>query len=228
MNNEPHTINERTCTNIMSEPKQQASSPGRPVDWQKDSAILNAAREMLFTEGPQAVTMESVAKRAGVSKVTVYSRHANRNELIAAAMGHQADIFSAAFVPVEGDKQDIRHALLTFGRELMHFLVSPEHLRYLRALSAAHATDLNIDTLYRQGPQNIAQNLSDWLAIQVGNGTILCEHPLRSAEMFLGMLMRMDLVRALYGFKFDYSEQELNEHVDFVVNMFLHMHQSTI
>lgn len=204
---------------------ESAPGPGRPLDGEKNTAILCAARELLFTEGPQAVTMESVAKRAGVSKVTVYSRHANRNELIAAAMRLQADIFSTAFTSVKGDRRDTRLTLLTFSREVIHFLVSAEHLQYMRALSAAHGTELDLQSFYLQGPQNMAEHLSEWLALQAENGDIVCRYPKRSAEMFLGMLMRMDLVRALYGLTFTYSEDELNAHAEFVVSMFLQLHQ---
>lgn len=64
--------------------------PGRPVDPGKDEAILSAAHRLLFQLGPQAVTMEAVAALAGVSKATVYSRHANRDALIRAVIQQQA------------------------------------------------------------------------------------------------------------------------------------------
>ena len=46
--------------------------PGRPRSERARQAVLAAAGELLVEGGMAAVTMEAVAARAGVSKVTVY------------------------------------------------------------------------------------------------------------------------------------------------------------
>lgn len=212
----------------MPDPKSQAATPGRPTDCAKDLAILQAARELLFQEGPHAVTMESVARKACVSKVTVYKRHANRNDLIAAVMRQQTEIFSEAFTPDHGGKRSIRRSLLVFSRAILDFLVSDDHLRFLRALVAAQGAELDLPGFYHQGPQNTLEHLAHGLAAFAADGQIHCSHPLRSAELFLGMLLRMDLVRALYGVKLQYSEKDLEEHAAFVVTMFLRLHEGNL
>ncbi|MBK7264144.1 MAG: TetR family transcriptional regulator [Rubrivivax sp.] len=50
---------------------------GRPIDLAKNRAILNAARLLLFRDGPRAFTVEAVAHAAGVS-VTVYARNSRK------------------------------------------------------------------------------------------------------------------------------------------------------
>ena len=54
-------------------PSSTASNarPGRPPDPAKQRAILDAARSLLFQGGPGELSMEAVARRAGVSKVTM-------------------------------------------------------------------------------------------------------------------------------------------------------------
>lgn len=49
-----------------------ASKPGRPRSERARQAVLRAAGDLLVEGGVSAVTMEAVAARAGVSKVTVY------------------------------------------------------------------------------------------------------------------------------------------------------------
>ena len=49
-----------------------AVKPGRPRSERARQAVLKAAAELLVDGGMAAVTMEAVAARAGVSKVTVY------------------------------------------------------------------------------------------------------------------------------------------------------------
>jgi len=217
-------INERTRTDSTSDSSPQVATPGRPIDSDKDAAILLAARELLFTEGFQAVTMESVAKRASVSKVTVYSRHANRNELIVAVMKRQADVFSAAFTPEPGKKCNVRDALLAFSLAILNFLVSEEHIQFMRTISAAHNTELALTNMYEQGPHTTLESLTVWLDVLAAEGQIRCSNTGRSAELFLGMLLGMDLVRALYGVSLQYDDNELNTRAAFVVDTFLALH----
>lgn len=52
-----------------------------PVD-EKEARILAAAREQFVHAGVQRSTMDDVARRAGVSRITVYRRFANKDELV--------------------------------------------------------------------------------------------------------------------------------------------------
>src|ERR687889_2592462 len=56
----------------------QARPPGRPRSERAHRAILQAANDLLESEGFAAVTVEAIAERAGVSKATVYRWWPNR------------------------------------------------------------------------------------------------------------------------------------------------------
>ncbi len=60
--------------------------PGRPRNEATRRAILAAASDLLETGGLGAVTMEAVARRAGVGKPTLYRSWANREALMMAAV----------------------------------------------------------------------------------------------------------------------------------------------
>jgi AcrR family transcriptional regulator len=60
----------------------QARPPGRPRSERAHRAILQAANELLESEGFAAVTMEAIAERAGVSKATVYRWWPNRAAVV--------------------------------------------------------------------------------------------------------------------------------------------------
>lgn len=55
--------------------------PGRRRDPGKDDVILQATRDLLVERGYQAMTMDSVAERAGVGKATVYRRWSSKVRL---------------------------------------------------------------------------------------------------------------------------------------------------
>lgn len=59
---------------------------GRPRDPRTDEAILRAALELFTEHGHAGTSIEQVARRAGVGKLTVYRRWENKDELIAAAV----------------------------------------------------------------------------------------------------------------------------------------------
>lgn len=57
---------------------------GRPRNLHADDAILAAAEGLLRDGGADAVTMNAVVARSGVSRATVYRRWPNRDALVAA------------------------------------------------------------------------------------------------------------------------------------------------
>ena len=75
----------------MPKPQAKAKSSsaggrrGRPRSAEADAAIVEATLDLLDEGGPRAVTIEEVARRAGVARTTVYRRHPSRDDLVVAA-----------------------------------------------------------------------------------------------------------------------------------------------
>ena len=100
---------------------------GRPKSEAKAEAILHAASELFLSQGFQGTSMDAVAKRAGVSKQTVYSHFANKEELFKACIGAKVAGYgfdSAAMV-------EDSHASTTClcARLVMSFEMSPLTMR---------------------------------------------------------------------------------------------------
>jgi TetR/AcrR family transcriptional repressor of mexJK operon len=163
--------------------KNVQRSAGRPIDREKDRAILAAGRSLLFGAGPEAVTMEAVAREAGVAKPTLYRRYANRDELIAAVAEAEADRMAGRFRIVPGSADDLKRALVEFGCDLTRFLLSAEHLNYVHALGASeHLSQSTRDSIYRHGPRGTQTRLRDWLARAADRGLLACDDADYSAE----------------------------------------------
>ena len=60
--------------------------PGRPRDPKLDGALLAATLELMAEVGYGALTMESVATRAGVGKATLYRRWPSKEQLVVDAL----------------------------------------------------------------------------------------------------------------------------------------------
>lgn len=68
----------------------EAVRRGRPLEADRDVAILHATLLLLTEVGYDRLSIESVATRAGVGRPTVYRRWADKAALVAAAVEHRA------------------------------------------------------------------------------------------------------------------------------------------
>ena len=203
------------------------TSPGRPVDLSKDRDILAAGRTLLFENGPQAVTMEAVARKAGVAKPTLYRRYSNRDELLAAVAMNESESMGGRFRVTPGNVDDLRHALIDFGCRLTRFLLSSDHIRFIHALGASTGMpQASRESIFRHGPLATRDRLAEWLDKANASGLLRCKDPARSAEKFLGMLMGLDLVRTLYHVHRPRDVEALSMHVESTVDDFLMLHRS--
>lgn len=66
--------------------KETQRGPGRPRNPEADKAILDAALELLIERGVEATSIEHIAKRAGVTRATVYRRYPDKTQLLIAAI----------------------------------------------------------------------------------------------------------------------------------------------
>ncbi len=90
---------------------------GKPRDQAKRAAIVAAALEILATDGLAALTMERIAARAGVSKVTLYKWWDHRAAI--ALEGLLAELQPTLAWPDTGDfPADLRRQVDTLTRAL--------------------------------------------------------------------------------------------------------------
>jgi AcrR family transcriptional regulator len=75
------------------EPKK---SVGRPKNMVAHAAIIDAARVLLDEVGPARLTIDAVARRAGVGKPTIYRTWANAQELAMAALVARDDVLTVS------------------------------------------------------------------------------------------------------------------------------------
>lgn len=111
---------------------------GRPRDPALDEAILEAAAALLAEAGFDALTMEQVATRAGVSKASLYRRFENLSDLLAATC-----VAFAPEVPETPDTGSAREDLTIVLSHLAEMMTSPDKGGPLPAILAAAGSDEN-------------------------------------------------------------------------------------
>lgn len=202
---------------------------GRPIDRNKDEAIINASCELIAASGLQSVTMEAVAKKAGISKATLYSRYANRDQLIWTVVHCQSETLIDDFNVELKVAADIETTLIKFGHKLLNFLLTEQHINLMKAIfSSPDVPQSLLDSIYQLGAANIEKKLLSWLQQAHDAGFICCPNPDKSCDMLCSLLIGMDWLHAFYGQPFDRSEQYVSSKVQDAVASFLVLHKPAV
>lgn len=90
---------------------------GRPRSEKLQRAILDATLELLAKQGFDGLSIEGVADRAGVGKMTIYRRWANKEALVSAAL---QDMRSSLEMPQPG--RDLHETVVRFFEEFVAML----------------------------------------------------------------------------------------------------------
>jgi AcrR family transcriptional regulator len=131
----------------MTDTSEETRPRGRPRSETAQTAILSAAIALLFDQGLNAMSMDDVAERAGVSKATIYRWWASK-ELLA------LDALSTEWAAVPSTKQrdtgSLRGDLLAHLRPWMRQLHEKPYGRVIAGLIAEAQTDPEFAKLYRE------------------------------------------------------------------------------
>ena len=199
----------------------------RRASQRKISKILAAARAEFFTNGFSASTIESIAARAEVSKVTIYSWFKSKENLFAQVVqnecAHMRDNFTIENLANKG----LRETLLQAARGMMDFLMRDEMIRFERILAAEVSRDPRIgDYFLDNGPRALLGDLSNLLQAAIERGEIRSDDIRTSAEMFAGLVMgRMDLFLR-YGQKIEMSAQDRQKRALRAVDAWMLIHRA--
>jgi TetR/AcrR family transcriptional regulator, mexJK operon transcriptional repressor len=165
------------------------------VDEAKTEAILDAALE-LFTEKGALASMEAIARRAGVSRQTLYNRFPSKTEIGRALAARRSDAISAP-LRSGGDPETVLTAMASGMLEKICGAAPRASMRGV-ALMSPQAPELAL-AIYDAGPAEGLRRLSAWLAEQDRKGRLAVPDPDAAAEMFAGMVLGHGHLRSVLG-----------------------------
>ncbi len=163
---------------------------GRPRDLHKAEAIVQAAWDLFLDHGVEATSIEAIAARAGVSKVTVYSHYPDKAGLFQAAVRAEMERIEAAQSLGSSDLQalPIGDQLRLFGRGLLEFLTSKPAIDFYAVIAGElrrHAP-LAAD-FYAFGPGRTRANLAAMIAAAARRGEVEVADAELAAEHLFGL-----------------------------------------
>jgi len=180
------------------------------IDQAKRAAVLDAASAVMGEKGLSA-SMEEIARRAGVSKQTIYNHYGCKARLIVALTDRRVHELTAPLAAPEAADQP-EEALAAFSEALLTASVSPARTAFMR-LVIEGASDLPdvARALYAAGHQATRSRLADFLRQEHAAGRLTVADPARAAEFFIGMTMGSYQTAGLLGVERPLSEAQVAE-----------------
>lgn len=171
---------------------QERRCRGRPQlrpDDETRRLIYEAARHEFAGSGYAATSMETVARRAGVSTKTLYRLIPNKAALFEAMVSDRLDRFLSEVNLQAADQTDIEAALGAALQACADLALDEEVIAIQRMVlqEAGKFSDIAA-TFYRNAIVRTSAALADWLRLQRSRGLIALDDVEEAAGMLLGMV----------------------------------------
>jgi AcrR family transcriptional regulator len=177
------------------------------IDVAKTEAILDAAVEVIGQRGLGA-PMEAIAKRAGVSKQTVYNHYGSKAELMRALMQRRVESITAPLRD-PGAVDNPTETLEAYALSLLETVITNKSYSMMRVimLGAGEMPDV-AQEVYEAGPASARRQLAAFLKAETELGRMKVEDVDQAAEIFSGMVMGHSQMRSLLRLPSDKTPEE--------------------
>jgi TetR/AcrR family transcriptional repressor of mexJK operon len=187
----------------------------------KRQLVLDAAASLFMAQGYGAVSMDAIARAAGVSKATLYAHFSSKDQLFATIIGEACrhNIAVTNFLP-DGET-DLQAGLTVFAGNTLRFLLEGRSLAIHRVVISESLRFPELGrAFYDNGPGVFRRVFGDWLAEQTAAGRLAVPDPALAADQFIGLLRGGLYLRATLGLT-PPSESEIDAAVSSVVAAFV-------
>lgn len=201
-------------------------SRGRPKDRTKEISILNAARTLFLTRGPD-VTLDEIAATAGVAKVTLYAKFSDKNSLIKAVIRRESDLTVTDEQLVKFSGLKIQEALFEFGIQFLTFINSRDLLGWDRLISSLEEDENELPReFFDLGPGRGQRLLTHMIATAADQGQLVELDPVDAADVLTGLWLGFVHLEIKLGVKSPLLADEINKRVKNGVEIFMKVYQA--
>ena len=184
--------------------RQDRRRRGRPQvrpDDETRQIIYEAARHEFAASGYAATSIETVARRAGVSTKTLYRLVPNKASLFGGMVSDRLDRFVYEVNLHAADHTDLEQALRGALMACADLALDEEVIALQRMLlqEAGEKFSDIAGTFYTNAIQRTAVALADWLRVQQKRGLIMLDDVDEAAGMLLGMVTSAPRRAAIFG-----------------------------
>ncbi|MDQ7250602.1 TetR/AcrR family transcriptional regulator [Dongia sedimenti] len=184
--------------------------------------ILDAAAELFTKNGYAGTSIEAIAARAGIGKLTLYRRFADKDAVFLAVALRMAERSRAELREIADGDGELADVLGAIGRHLLGIILSPQSIAFHRILfaEAARLPELFARIVPDQPTEmpDATRRLFHRLAER---GLVRREDVAFLDQQFVHAIIGKPLRKALFGAS-PMTAREQEEHVRKAVALFMH------
>ena len=174
------------------------------IDRHKSEAILDAAIQAFSTHG-FGVSLDEVAKKAGVSKQTIYNHFGSKEALISALVRQRRDM-AVAPITTPDPSSDLEDTLTQLTMSLAAQHGHKGHQNFMRlAIGAAPERPELARIIWENGAAAGRITIAAYLHRVDQEGLLKIDDAEQAAEFFQGLTMGHFQTRGLLGLSFEYD-----------------------
>lgn len=163
----------------------------------KRRQVVDAASDLFLAHGYGAVSMDAVARTAGVSKATLYAYFASKDQLFATIIGERglcAELDENLFAE---HVTDLRATLNRIGHGVLRFMLRERTLAFYRIAIAESARFPELGRAFHaSGPKLLLERVAAWLTGQQAAGLLRPADMAVATEQFMALLRSGVFLRA--------------------------------
>ena len=181
-------MSRKASATLVEKSAVRSTGPGRPKDMGKRAAILEAAKEMFIELGFNRVSMDGIAAKAGVSKLTVYSHFGDKDTLFAEAIRTKCLEMMPDELFVTDADGPLREQLLGIGHAFFALVGSDASIATQRMMMTQDTDDHVREMFWQAGPARTHAALADFLGARVARGELAIDDLKLAARQFFCLI----------------------------------------
>ncbi|NRP17676.1 hypothetical protein LPJGGPFB_00900 [Ensifer adhaerens] len=182
-----------------AETQKRRGRPARPEE-ALAAAVIAAATKLMLQHGYAAMTMEAVARQAGVAKKTVYRFAGDREALFGLIVKNWTDTFLPAFTTEAASAEEVPAILEAILSTIAQRVLCEDAVGLFRLLVGDIPAREEILSIYdRNGVERSRALLADWLARHKARGLLDVADATMASDLILSMVIAEPLRRMALG-----------------------------
>jgi AcrR family transcriptional regulator len=188
----------------------------------KRRQIMEGAREAFLSQGFDGASMGDIARKARVSKGTLYVYFSSKEQLFEAIAHEECGAQAERLFALDPADRDVEAVLTRLGRGFANFLCRPGAMLPLRIVISISERMPEIGrNFYETGPAEGVAKLRHYLESQVAAGTLVVEDCEVAAAQFLDSCVATILKPLLFNAGGAHTDEHINHVISIAVRTFL-------
>ncbi|CBL43872.1 Transcriptional regulator [gamma proteobacterium HdN1] len=189
---------------------------------QRRTRFLDAATEVFLQCGYESASLQEIVSRAGGSLTTLYRLFGNKEGLFQAVIDRRASWLLEQFDLPQMKGRDPQTVLNKVGNRFLETMLAPEVLSLYRLLVVEAVRNPRLREIFLAvAPERSIRALADYLESEVQIGRLQLPDCATAATLFFSMVKGERHARSLMGEEIRLTEEQREQAVAEVVDLFL-------